>query len=157
MIFFFGSNENIKRNEGKFRNFEEEKLKYCQNIQNKPIFIVNKKKNNNNFFQSQNMSKYIYDLKNVNGANRYNNLFYKNNNQQLNNFIRLKSGPGKKKLRKNNIGSPNQNSNYNSYIQGKKIPIEHEVIQSLTNQQFMEKLGNYKNKGKSMNINIYEK
>ena len=157
--FYFCSNENNKRYEGKFRNFDEEKFKISQNIQNKQIFIANNiKKKNNNYFQSQNMSKYIYDLKNVNGANRYNNLFYKNKNnyQQSNNFIRLKSGSGKKKLGNNNIGSPNQNSNYNSYIQGKKIPIEHEVIESLTNQQFMEKLGNYKNKGKSMNINENE-
>ena len=143
--------ENNRRNEGKFRNVEEEQFKYNQN---KPIFFVNNNiKKKNNFYQSQNMSKYIYDLKNVNGANRYNNLFYKNNNQQSNNF-RLKSAKKKLSTNNNNFGSQGPNSNYNSFFQGKKIAIEHEVIQSLTNQQFMEKLGKYKDKGKNPNEQI---
>ena len=145
-IYFIDNRKTAER----YRNNEEEKFKIHQN---KPFIVNNNFKKKNNFFQSQNMSKYIYDLKNVNGANRYNNLFYnKNNNQQMNNF-RLKSGKKKSLNDRNMVGSPN--SNYNSYIQGKKIPIEHEFIQSLTNQQFMEKLGKYK-ANRSKNINNEE-
>ena len=136
---FFDGNMKRGSSNNRYRNLEEEKFRFNQN----KLYIMNtsnvRKKNN-----YQNMSKYIYDLKNVNGANRYNNLFYKNNQSFGNN--RLKSG-------KKNIFNINPNSNN---IYGKRIPIEHEVIQSLTNQQFMEKLGKFKSPEKNKIINSEE-
>ena len=131
--------ENLRRGSStnKYRNLEEEKLRFYQN---KPYIMNNNNsaKKKNNFFKNgpQNMSKYIYDLKNVSGPNRYNNLFYKNNPTSGNNRLRS----GKKRI----FNINNINPSYNN-IYSKRIHIEHEVIQSLTNEQFMKKLGNYKN------------
>ena len=119
----------------KFKNIEEEKLRFGQN---RPLImnnLNNSAKKKSNVYKFQNMSKYIYDLKNINGANRYNYLFYKNQPSIGNN--RLKSG--KKKLFTNISTNPINNNN-----QVKRIPIEHEVIQSLTNAEFLKKLGKYK-------------
>ena len=139
----------------KFRNLEEEKFRlnknrpYLMNITNNSA-----KKKHNNFFKNPNtnMSKYIYDLKNVNGANRYNYLFYKNP-QPIGNRLRS----GKKRLFNNNNNSIPNYSNNNTY--GKRIPIEHDVIQSLTNEQYLKKLNGYKspddnNKNKNNNEDI---
>jgi hypothetical protein len=129
--------ENLKRgnSSNKYRNVEDYQNRFYQ----RPFIMKNnstKKKKNNIFHnnRSQNMSKYIYDLKNINGPNRYNNLFYKNNSTGGN--ARLMTG---KKRIFHNI-NPNNNNLFS-----KRIPIEHEVIQSLTNEQFLKKLGNYKN------------
>jgi hypothetical protein len=129
--------ENLKRgnSSNKYRNMEDYQNRFYQ----RPFIMKNNstKKKKNTIFQnnrSQNMSKYIYDLKNINGPSRYNNLFYKNSSTGGN--ARLMSG---KKRIFHNI---NQNNN-NLFC--KRIPIEHEVIQSLTNEQFLKKLGNYKN------------
>ena len=139
---------NLRRGSGgkNYRNIEEEKYRYNPN---RAFFINNNlnnsaKKKNNNIFQNKNMSKYIYDLKNVNGSTRYNYLFYKNNPKFGNN--RLKSA--KKKLFKNNYVNPNFNV-------GKRINIEHDVIESQTHEQFLKKLINYKNpdKNKSKEFN----
>ena len=119
----------------KFKTFEEEKYKFNQN---RP-YITNKfgsAKKNNNFFKTKNMSRYLHNIKNAKGPKRYNNMFYKQS--PGNNKLRS----GKRRLFDNN--SPNIKY-FHDYNAPKKIIIEHEVIQSLTNEEFLKKLGNYKN------------
>ena len=140
----FSNNGNFRRgsNNNRYKNNEEEKLRINQN---RPYIINNKNYSSqkNNFFKSQNMSKYIYDLKNLNGGNRYNFLFY-NNIPQVN-YNRAKSG--KKRI----LNSNNFNPRNNNYITGKRINIEHEVIPSLTNKEYLKRLNQYKSPDKSQN------
>ena len=135
--------DNLKRGSSanKYNNMEDNQNKLYQ----RPFILKNNssKKKKTNLFQnnrSQNISKYIYDLKNMNGPNRYNNLFYKNPTSGNTRLI-----SGKKRLF-NNI-NPSSNNLY-----CKRIPIEHEVIQSLTNEQFLKKLGHYKNSDENYSI-----
>ena len=101
------------------RKMEEEKYRLSQNkLRNYNSGIKLKKSYNFYRPKNQSMSRYIHNLKNTEQT-RYNNLFYKKKNSPL-----------KKKL-------SNNNSN--------RIIIMHEEIQSLSNEQFMKKLGNIEN------------
>ena len=134
--------ENLRRgSSGKnFRNIEEEKYRYNPN---RPFIINNNSaKKKNSFFQSKNMSKYIYDLKNINGGNRYNYLFYNNNSKPVNKRL----GSAKRKLFNNYVSQ-----NYNV---GKRINIEHDIIESQTHEQFLKKLNGYKSPDKNKNAEL---
>ena len=100
------------------KKLEEERLKLGQkNFKNLPSGI----KLRNNFIHTKgtNMSRYIHDLK-KGEQSRYNSLFYKK---------RTSPFSSKKKL-----GTSNN-----------RIVIMHEEIKSLSNEQFMRRLGNIEN------------
>jgi len=123
----------------KIRYLEEEKYKM-----NNPSFKINvsnaynnsKIKNNYDPYP-KNMSKYLLELKNLNGKNRYNHLFYKNSSVTGVNKFRNKN-----KLFSNNPNYNNKNNNI--YGNRNRIAIEHEEIQSLSNEEFLRRLGNLK-------------
>ena len=145
----FTINRKIDFNEGKkyrrgasankFRSIEEEKFKFNQN---RPFGMNNKINNikkNNNYFKNKNFSRYLHNIKNVNSPTSYNKLFFKNSPGRT-----TKLRIGKKRIF--NLNSPNNINYYNNiYTNPKKIIIEHEVVQSLTNEEFMKKLGSYQN------------
>ena len=120
----------------KIRYLEEEKYKM-----NNPSFKINVSNNskikNNYDPYPKNMSRYLLELKNIGGKNRYNHLFYKNSSVTGVNKFRNKN-----KLFSNN---PNYNNNNNIiYGNRNRIAIEHEEIQSLSNEEFLRRLGNLK-------------
>ena len=143
-------NRGINMNSYRTRNFEEEKYKYNQNnllMLNNNISIGNistGKKNSNP--KNLNMSRYIQNIKNVNGPTKYNQLFLKNSP----NNIRVINT--KRRFFNNNTPNNNRYNNFNNAP--KKIIIEHEMIQSLTNEEFIKKLRNYK-MPEDNNINNY--
>ena len=101
------------------KRMEEEKFRLSQNkLKNYNSSLKMK----NNFYRpkNQSMSRYIHNLKNTEHT-RYNNLFYKKKNSPFSN---------RKKLSTNNSN---------------RIVIMHEEIQSLSNEQFMKRLGNIEN------------
>ena len=133
-------NRGLNMNSYKTRNFEEEKYKYNQNNplifnNNNSIGNISTGKKNSNYLKSINMSRYIQNIKNVNGPSKYNQLFLKNspNNRVINT---------KRRFLNNNTPNYNRYNNLNNAP--KKITIEHEMIQSLTNEEFIKKLSNYK-------------
>lgn len=108
---------------------------------NNPSFKINVSNNskikNNYDPYPKNMSRYLLELKNIGGKNRYNHLFYKNSSVTGVNKFRNKN-----KLFSNN---PNYNNNNNIiYGNRNRIAIEHEEIQSLSNEEFLRRLGNLK-------------
>jgi hypothetical protein len=123
----------------KIRYLEEEKYKM-----NNPSFKINvsnaynnsKIKNNYDPYP-KNMSKYLLELKNAGGKNRYNHLFYKNSSVTGVNKFRNKN-----KFFNNNSNYNNKNNNI--YGNRNRIAIEHEEIQSLSNEEFLRRLGNLK-------------
>ena len=104
------------------RKLEEEKYKLGQNKFNSNKNFNNNFKIRNNFVQSKppNISRYIHNLK-TGEQTRYNSLFYKK-----------KASPFTKKRK---FGNSNSN----------RIVIMHEEIKSLSNEQFMRRLGNIEN------------
>ena len=124
----------------KLRYLEEEKYKI-----NNPAFRANASNYNNSKIKNnydpypKSMSKYLYELKNINGKNRYNHLFYKNSSVTGNNKFRSKN-----KLFSNNPNYINKSNNIYNFGNRNKIAIEHEEIQSLSNEEFLKRLGNLK-------------
>ena len=120
-------------NINKYGSLEEDKYRF--NI-NGPYLNNNYKNNDvkiNNYFKKKNMSRYLHEIKNAKGPSKYNSLFVKNNSLSGN-----KLRAGKRKIFNNNYPL------YNNNNAGKKIIIEHELVQSLTNEEFLKKLNQYK-------------
>jgi len=138
----------------KIRYLEEEKYKM-----NNPSFKINvsnaynnsKVKNNYDPYPKS-MSRYLQELKNINGKNKYNHLFYKNSSVTGVNKFRNKN-----KLFSNNPNYNNKSNNLYNYGNRNKIAIEHEEIQSLSNEEFLRRLGNLKeNQNDSSKIRLQE-
>ena len=106
------------------KRLEEEKFKLGQNKFNNRNF-TNNMKIRNNFIHTKgpNISRYIHNMK-TGEQSRYNSLFYKK---------RISPFGSKKK-----IGTSNSN----------RIVIMHEEIKSLSNEQFMKRLGNIESQEK---------
>ena len=112
-------NRGLNMNSYKTRNFEEEKYKYNQNNplifnNNNSIGNISTGKKNSNYLKSINMSRYIQNIKNVNGPSKYNQLFLKNspNNRVINTKRRFLNNNNHNYNRYNNLNNAPKKNNY---------------------------------------------